>query len=70
MTRTDAIENAATHICTCREFCGDEKQAVSDWCADNGILFSVNFYRAANFRANAIWNSWQRQAGVPEKYLF
>jgi len=63
-------EDAAQYIINTRELCGNEKEAFIDWCHDNGIKPNNAIYRQANFLANAIWNKYQREAGVNEKYLF
>ena len=64
------IENAVDLIINTRDFCGDEKRAIKDFCYDEGIKDWLKVYRIANFRANAKWNDYKRQAGVPEKYCF
>ena len=64
------INNAVDLIINTRDFCGDEKQAVRDFCADEGIKDWLKVYRIANFRANAQWNQYKKDAGVNPKYIF
>ena len=64
------IEQAAKAICNSREFCGNEREAFDDWCADNGIKSNTSIYRQANFRAVSMWRGYQKEAGVPEKYIY
>lgn len=64
------IDNAVDLIINTRDFCGDEKHAVRDYCADEGIGDWQKVWRIANFRANARWNGFKKQAGVNPKYTF
>ena len=66
------IEEAADAIISARDFCGDEHEAVADVCADRGIKGAdrVKVRRIANFRANARWNRFKREAGVSERHLW
>jgi hypothetical protein len=64
------IDNAVDLIINTRDFCGDEKQAVKDFCADEGIADWQKVWGIANFRANARWNGFKKQAGVNPKYTF
>lgn len=64
------IENAIKLIINTRDFCGNEKQAIQDYCADAKISEWQKVYRIANFRANAQWNEYKKQAGVNPKYCF
>lgn len=67
------LDDAVGTLLTAREFCGDGRTACLDMLAsDHGIKGqeAVRIYRRANFEANKVWNRWQREAGVPEKYLF
>jgi len=65
------INNAVDTIINTRDFCGNEKQAVKDLCADEGLLAQwQKVWRIANFRANAQWNQYKKDAGVNPKYIF
>lgn len=64
------IENAIELIINTRDFCGNEKQAIKDYCADEKISDWQKVYRIANFRANARWNQYKIEAGVNPKYCF
>ena len=57
------INECAEALVACREFCGNERQALRDWEADNGQL-SVVARAIAVQRADAIWAGYQRDAGV------
>ena len=43
------ISNAVDIIINTRDFCGDEKRAIKDFCSDEGIADWVKVYRIANF---------------------
>lgn len=58
------IESAANRILSTRDFCGRELDAVKDFCDDNNIPFSLNFYNKAQIKANEVWNQCRRAAGV------
>ena len=62
------IDNAIELIINTRDFCGNEKQAIKDYCADENISNWQKVYRIANFRANAQWNNYKIEAGVNPKY--
>lgn len=64
------ISNAVDLIINTRDFCGNEKQAVIDFCKEEGIADWRKVYGIANFRANALWNQYQKDAGVNPKYTF
>ena len=64
------IDNAVDLIINTRDFCGDEKQAVKDFCADENIADWRKVWGIDNFRANARWNGFKKQAGVNPKYTF
>jgi hypothetical protein len=64
------ISSAVDLIINTRDFCGDEKQAVKDFCAEENIGDWRKVYGIANFRANALWNQYQKDAGVNPKYTF
>jgi hypothetical protein len=64
------ISNAVDLIINTRDFCGNEKQAVKDFCAEEKIADWRKVYGIANFRANALWNQYQKDAGVNPKYTF
>ena len=63
---TDLIVNV-------RDFCGNEKQAAINALADDYNITGPDAekaYRIANFRANALWNGYKKDAGVSAKYTF
>lgn len=64
------ITNAIELIINTRDFCGNEKQAIKDYCADENISDWQKVYKIANFRANARWNQYKIDAGVNPKYCF
>jgi hypothetical protein len=64
------IENAIELILNTRDFCGDEKEAIRDYCHDEKIADWKKVYSIANFRANAKWNQFKKDAGVNPKYTF
>ena len=64
------IDHAVDVIINTRDFCGDERQAVRDLCADYDIADWKKVWRIANFRANGKWNQYQKDAGVNPKYTF
>lgn len=67
------IAAAVRTILATRDFCGNEYSAIVDFCAAHGVTDRATvrkLYRIARYRANAEWNQCQRDAGVPEKYLF
>ena len=68
MINQDHITNAVELIINTRDFCGNEMEAIQDYCADEGIRDWHSLWKIANFRANAQWNSYQAQAGVHAKY--
>ena len=61
---TGNIDAAAEAIITTRDFCGSERQAVKDFCADNNIEFSNNFFCLAIDVADQKWAASQIAAGV------
>ena len=64
------INDAVELIINTRDFCGNEQMAIQDFCADEGIKDWHKVWRIANFRANAQWNQFKKDAGVPAKYCF
>lgn len=64
------IDNAVDLLINTRDFCGNERQAVRDYCADEKINDWQKVYKIANFRANARWNQYKIEAGVNPKYCF
>ena len=64
------IDSAVDLIINTRDFCGNERQAVRDYCADEKINDWQKVYKIANFRANARWNQYKIDAGVNPKYCF
>ena len=64
------ISQAVDLIINTREFCGDEMLAICDFCADENIQDWRKVWRIANFRANAIWNQFKKDANVNPRYYF
>lgn len=64
------ITNAVVLILNTREFCGNEMEAIQDYCADEGIKDWHKLWQLANFRANAHWNGYKKAAGVNPKYIY
>ena len=51
-----------------RDFCGDESEAIADYCTDEGIDKTADFVHAVRNRVNHIWRRHQKAAGVKPKY--
>ena len=64
------VKNAVDLILNTRDFCGNEMEAIQDYCADEGIKDWHSLWKIANFRANAQWNACKIQANVNPKYIF
>jgi hypothetical protein len=64
------IAQAVDLIINTRDFCGNEMESIQDFCADENIKDWHKVWRIANFRANAQWNEYKKQAGVNPKYCF
>jgi hypothetical protein len=64
------ISNAVDLILNTREFCGNEKESVRDYCAHERIDNWYALWQVANFRANAFWNEYKKDAGVNPKYIY
>ena len=64
------VKNAVDLILNTRDFCGNEMEAIQDYCADEGIKDWHSLWKIANFRANAQWNAYKVQANVNPKYIF
>jgi hypothetical protein len=62
------LTDAVTLIINTRDFCGNEIEAIQDYCADEGIQDWRGLWKLASFRANAEWNGFKKQAGVNLKY--
>ena len=61
---TAHIDTAAEAIITTRDFCGNERQSVKDYCFDNNIEFSNDFFCSAIGIADQKWSASQIAAGV------
>lgn len=70
--RDEIIDEIAHVILTTREFVGNENEAAREFVRESVLPKEVHAkaIRIAKFRANKIWNGWQREAGAPEKHLF
>ena len=70
--RDEIIEEIAHVILTTREFVGNEAEAAREFVRETVLPKELHTkaIRIAKFRANKIWNTWQREAGVAEKHLF
>lgn len=68
--KENIIQNAIDLIINTRDFCGDEKQAIRDYCHDEGIADWLKVWKIANFRANKQWNDCKKLAGVNPRYCF
>ena len=64
------INNAVELIINTRDFCGNEQEAIQDYCADEGLKDWKGLWKLANFQANAQWNGFKKQANVNPKYIF
>ena len=61
---SDLIDGAVDVIINTRDFCGNEKQAVRDYCFENKVSDCKGLYRMAMAKANLKWNAYRREAGV------
>ena len=61
---SDLIDGAVDVIINTRDFCGNEKQAVRDYCFENKVSDCKGLYRMAMAKANSKWNAYRREAGV------
>ena len=68
--KENIIQNAIDLIINTRDFCGNEKQAIRDYCHDEGIKEWLKVWKIANFRANKQWNDCKKLAGVNPRYCF
>jgi len=59
------IQSAALAVVNCRELCGNEKQALKDWMADNRNLNTEEKALVLK-HVERIWALYQRQAGVTD----
>lgn len=64
------IDNAVELIINTRDFCGNEMEAIQDYCADEGIKGWHDLYKVAVFHANNRWNNYKKAAGVNAKHIF
>lgn len=65
------IELAVDAIINARDFCGDEMRASRAVAEDHGVGGEWRkVWSIANFRANARWNGFKKDAGVNAKYRF
>ena len=64
------INNAVELIINTRDFCGNEMEAIQDYCADENIRDWHSLWLIANFQANAKWNVYKKQANVNPKHIF
>lgn len=58
------IADAVAHLITCRDFCGDEVEALRDFEAEYGCEFSVREHLEILERVEAKWRLSQYVAGV------
>ena len=60
------VADLADRIVATRDFCGNEREAILDYLADEGFTIGTgrSVREAAVRRANAIWAASQRAAGV------
>lgn len=60
-----AVESAVEVILNTRDFCGNEREAVRDLCADLGMTLEwQKIYMEALVQANQRWEACRRHAGV------
>ncbi len=66
------IQNIVDVIINTRDFCGNEWEAATDEAYASGLVGSdiPKAVKIANFRANKVWNSHKKAAGVNPKYIF
>ena len=68
MNKQQAIDAIANAIVIARDFCANEREAATDEFHNIGFTFTESRLRYAQHRANGIWRTSQRDAGVPEKF--
>ena len=66
---SNQLADAAQTLLTTRDFCGNEREAFIDWCADNGITPTSAVYSFVCFEVARQWRVNQRAANVPEKHI-
>jgi len=65
------IDQAVEAIINSRTFCGNEREAVREFAIENGFKADwQKIARIANFRANARWNRFKKEAGVNPKHTW
>jgi len=65
------IDQAIDMIITTRDFCGNEREAVREFAVEAGFKADwQKIHKIANFRANARWNTFKKQAGVDPKHCW
>ena len=64
------LNDAVELIINTRDFCGNEIEAIQDYCANENIRDWQGLWKLANFQANAKWNNFKKAAGVSAKHCF
>ena len=55
---------AARAVLNTRDFCGDERQALKDFCSENSVELTEDFQRSVFSIVEATWKQSQNKAGV------
>ena len=55
---------AAWAVLNTRDFCGDERQALKDFCSENSVELTEDFLRSVFSIVEATWQQSQNKAGV------
>ena len=67
-TWQEHIDDCAAAIIQCRDLCGNERECVRDYMADNGFqkgsVNAVIIADKARIEANRLWDQARRDAGV------
>lgn len=69
LLETVVLENenknrAARAVLNTRDFCGDERQALKDFCAENSVELTEDFQRSVFSIVETTWKQSQFKAGV------
>lgn len=56
------VSDAVTLILNTRDFCGNEAEAVADYCADESIRDWFGLFEVAQAQADAVWAECKQAA--------
>ncbi len=58
------VNLCADEVLNTRDFCGNESEAIADYCADHNLLNSMVFADCVMLTVNQLWNKSRTAAGV------